>query len=69
MLYWPKDGKCYTRLTKGPCTKGKLLVLNEEDLAECQVSLTTYFLEKNFDTKWFIIIIVTGFKKEFETWT
>ncbi|XP_075161371.1 uncharacterized protein LOC142234172 isoform X1 [Haematobia irritans] len=36
MIFWPHDGKCYTRLTKGPCTKGKLLVLNDEGLGECK---------------------------------
>ncbi|XP_053953273.1 uncharacterized protein LOC128860064 isoform X1 [Anastrepha ludens] len=36
MIYWPKDGKCYAQYTKGPCVKGKLLVLNEDDLGECK---------------------------------
>ncbi|XP_011296245.2 uncharacterized protein LOC101892649 isoform X1 [Musca domestica] len=35
-LFWPQDGKCYSRLTKGPCTRGKLLVSNEDGLAECR---------------------------------
>lgn len=36
MIFWPQDSKCYTMFTKGPCVKGKLLVANEEGLAECQ---------------------------------
>lgn len=47
-LFWPQDGKCYSRLTKGPCTRGKLLVSNEDGLAECRVSCKkkTIFYEK-----------------------
>ncbi|XP_046807570.1 uncharacterized protein LOC111685867 isoform X1 [Lucilia cuprina] len=49
MVFWPKDGKCYTKLTKGPCTKGKLIVLNDEGLAECQCQnsgpLSPYFYD------------------------
>lgn len=53
MLFWPKDGKCYTKLTKGPCTKGKLLVLNEDDLAECQVSK-----KRKLSTSSFILVLI-----------
>ncbi|KMY99698.1 uncharacterized protein LOC6738115 isoform X4 [Drosophila simulans] len=36
MLFWPRDNKCYARHGKGPCSRGKLLVRNEEGLAECR---------------------------------
>lgn len=38
MVFWPKDGKCYTLHTKGPCTKGKLLNISKDRIAECMVS-------------------------------
>lgn len=38
MVSWPQDSKCYTLFSKGPCAKGKLLVANEEGLAECRCS-------------------------------
>ncbi|XP_064544923.1 uncharacterized protein LOC135432954 isoform X1 [Drosophila montana] len=36
MLFWPKDGKCYPKHSKGPCIRGKLLARNEDGLAECR---------------------------------
>lgn len=38
-LFWPRDSKCYGRLTRGPCSKGELLVLDpKEGLAQCSCS-------------------------------
>lgn len=37
MIFWSKDARCYAQYTKGPCVKGKLLVLNEDGLGECKV--------------------------------
>jgi len=37
-IYWPKDGKCYTKLSKGPCPRGELLVVGEDGLATCSCS-------------------------------
>lgn len=49
MLFWPKDGKCYSMYTKGPCSKGKLLIQNEHGLAQCKCEskgeLGEYFYE------------------------
>ncbi|XP_034949164.1 uncharacterized protein [Chelonus insularis] len=39
-VFWPRDEKCYTKLTRGPCPKGQLLTLNKDNLAECQCSST-----------------------------
>ncbi|SPP76012.1 uncharacterized protein LOC117580489 isoform X3 [Drosophila guanche] len=36
MIFWPRDNKCYARHRRGPCSRGKLLVRNEEGLAECR---------------------------------
>nr|XP_014278166.1 uncharacterized protein LOC106682046 isoform X2 [Halyomorpha halys] len=33
-VFWPKDGKCYNNLTKGPCPEG-LLLSTKERLGEC----------------------------------
>ncbi|CAH1174289.1 unnamed protein product [Phaedon cochleariae] len=36
-IFWPKDGKCYQRLTRGPCPKGQLLTVDSnKELAVCQ---------------------------------
>ncbi|GAB0096278.1 uncharacterized protein DMENIID0001_117630 [Sergentomyia squamirostris] len=36
-IFWPPDGKCYGKLTRGPCPRGKLLLPAKTDgLAECQ---------------------------------
>lgn len=37
MVRWPKDSKCYTLHTRGPCAKGKLIVMGKNRLAECKV--------------------------------
>ena len=37
-IYWPRDGTCYPKLTKGPCPKGELLVVGEDGLATCSCS-------------------------------
>ncbi|XP_014218993.1 uncharacterized protein LOC106647209 isoform X2 [Copidosoma floridanum] len=38
-LFWPRDGKCYPRHSRGPCPKGELLILDREDgLAKCSCS-------------------------------
>lgn len=39
MAYWPADGKCYTLHTRGPCSRGRLLSWNQDQLAECAVSV------------------------------
>ncbi|XP_055384230.1 uncharacterized protein LOC129613919 [Condylostylus longicornis] len=49
MLFWPRDTKCYTKFTRGPCRKGKLLVLDDDEIARCACSnskeLKEYFFE------------------------
>nr|XP_012228873.1 PREDICTED: uncharacterized protein LOC105675942 [Linepithema humile] len=37
-IYWPRDGKCYPRFSRGPCPRGELLVLGEDGLAACSCS-------------------------------
>lgn len=37
MIFWPLDSKCYTLHTKGPCSKGKLIVQGKNRIAECKV--------------------------------
>lgn len=37
MVRWPQDSKCYTLHTRGPCSKGKLIVMGKNKLAECKV--------------------------------
>lgn len=37
MARWPQDSKCYTLHTRGPCSKGKLMVMGKNKLAECKV--------------------------------
>lgn len=37
MIFWPKDGKCFNLYTKGPCSKGTLLVGGENETTSCQV--------------------------------
>ncbi|XP_014612082.1 PREDICTED: uncharacterized protein LOC106791159 [Polistes canadensis] len=39
-VYWPRDNKCYSKLTKGPCPRGELLILGEDGLAKCSCSMT-----------------------------
>lgn len=35
-VFWPQDGKCYKRRTRGPCPKGELLIVDKNDgLAKC----------------------------------
>ncbi|XP_011297071.1 uncharacterized protein [Fopius arisanus] len=34
-LFFPRDGKCYDKLTRGPCPSGELLTLDENNLAIC----------------------------------
>lgn len=38
MIYWPQDSKCYTLHTRGPCPKGKLIVIGKNRIAECKVN-------------------------------
>lgn len=38
LLYWPADGRCYYRMTQGPCYPGALLDAGEDGLANCTVS-------------------------------
>lgn len=37
-IYWPKDDKCYPKLSRGPCPRGELLVSDEDGLATCSCS-------------------------------
>lgn len=37
MVYWPQDSKCYTLYTRGPCPKGKLILIGKNRIAECKV--------------------------------
>lgn len=37
MINWPRDGKCYTLHTRGPCARGKLLAIGNDKIAECLV--------------------------------
>ncbi|XP_046487542.1 uncharacterized protein [Neodiprion pinetum] len=34
-VYWPRDGKCYPKLSRGPCPRGELLVMGKNNLPEC----------------------------------
>ncbi|XP_015594948.1 uncharacterized protein LOC107267565 isoform X2 [Cephus cinctus] len=37
-VFWPQDGKCYPKLTRGPCPRGELLVMGDDDFAICSCS-------------------------------
>lgn len=39
-VYWPRDDKCYPKLTKGPCPRGELLTIGEDGIATCSCSIT-----------------------------
>lgn len=34
-IFWIKDGKCYQKLTKGPCPKGQLLTVGNDKIPVC----------------------------------
>ncbi|KAH1020672.1 hypothetical protein HUJ04_010288 [Dendroctonus ponderosae] len=34
-IHWINDGKCYQKLTKGPCSKGQLLTVDENKIPLC----------------------------------
>ncbi|XP_060532578.1 uncharacterized protein LOC132705743 isoform X2 [Cylas formicarius] len=34
-IHWPKDEKCYQRLTRGPCPKGQLLTVDANRIPVC----------------------------------
>ncbi|OWR44361.1 hypothetical protein KGM_202658 [Danaus plexippus plexippus] len=38
LLYWPPDGRCYYRLTQGPCYPGLILDVGSNGLANCSCS-------------------------------
>lgn len=40
MIFWPQDNKCYQIHTKGPCSKGKLISLDNNGIARCKVGIT-----------------------------
>lgn len=40
LLYWPPDGRCYYRLSQGPCYIGSLLDIGSDGLANCTVSIS-----------------------------
>ncbi|VVC92270.1 unnamed protein product [Leptidea sinapis] len=35
LLYWPPDGRCYYKLTQGPCYQGSILDVGNDGLANC----------------------------------
>ncbi|CAH0717424.1 unnamed protein product, partial [Brenthis ino] len=35
LLFWPPDGKCYFKLTQGPCYPGSILSVGDDGLANC----------------------------------
>ncbi|XP_050681564.1 uncharacterized protein LOC126976973 [Leptidea sinapis] len=35
LLYWPPDGRCYYKLTQGPCYQGSILDAGNDGLANC----------------------------------
>ncbi|KAF7264723.1 hypothetical protein GWI33_022531 [Rhynchophorus ferrugineus] len=35
-IYWMQDGKCYQKLTRGPCSKGQLLTVSQNRLSVCE---------------------------------
>lgn len=37
LVFWPADGRCYYRLTQGPCYPGALLDIGSDGLANCSV--------------------------------
>ncbi|XP_011495237.1 PREDICTED: uncharacterized protein LOC105360135 [Ceratosolen solmsi marchali] len=37
-IFWPRDGKCHAKHTRGPCPKGELLVLDKDGLGACSCS-------------------------------
>lgn len=39
-IYWPRDGKCYPKLSRGPCPRGELLIVGEDGLATCSCSMS-----------------------------
>uniref|UniRef100_A0A182FTP4 DUF4789 domain-containing protein n=1 Tax=Anopheles albimanus TaxID=7167 RepID=A0A182FTP4_ANOAL len=50
MIFWPQDNKCYQIHTKGPCSKGKLISLDNNGIARCKCEsegdLSNYFHEE-----------------------
>ncbi|XP_049865323.1 uncharacterized protein LOC126366286 [Pectinophora gossypiella] len=38
LLYWPADGRCYYRLSQGPCYSGAILDVGNDGLAVCTCS-------------------------------
>ncbi|XP_058833558.1 uncharacterized protein LOC131691288 [Topomyia yanbarensis] len=36
MIFWPQDNKCYQLYTKGPCSKGKLISMDNDGIAKCK---------------------------------
>ncbi|XP_975550.1 uncharacterized protein LOC664451 [Tribolium castaneum] len=35
-IFWPRDGRCYHKLTKGPCPKGQLLTTDPDLIPQCR---------------------------------
>ncbi|XP_019869110.2 uncharacterized protein LOC109597784 [Aethina tumida] len=49
-IYWPQDGKCYKKLTKGPCAKGQLLYSPSPDkMPACKCGKQRELREFRFD--------------------
>ncbi|KAK9737425.1 protein of unknown function (DUF4789) [Popillia japonica] len=36
-IFWPQNGRCYERLTKGPCTKGQLITVSSDGCTKGQL--------------------------------
>ncbi|XP_018322390.1 uncharacterized protein LOC108735081 isoform X1 [Agrilus planipennis] len=37
-IYYPKTNRCYNTLTRGPCPKGLLITVSDEEIAKCECS-------------------------------
>ncbi|CAH1187486.1 unnamed protein product, partial [Phyllotreta striolata] len=49
-LYWPKDGKCYEKHTKGPCPKGQLLTIDRNSsIPTCKCDDEELRIYRHFD--------------------
>ncbi|KAI4463632.1 hypothetical protein MML48_4g00021332 [Holotrichia oblita] len=44
-IFWPQNGRCYERLTKGPCTKGQLITASLDGLAVCACNHKTDMID------------------------
>lgn len=53
MAFYPQDSKCYSLHSRGPCSKGKLLSIGNDNIAQCNCEnegiLSQYYF-KSSDT-------------------